>query len=124
MRSLNLAVIVILGTLSCPTSMTALAGTTPGEIARNPTDLPAYPNLWKASVTGGGKGVATLYEAATHDSYETVLAWYRSRLVGASEEKSGYVKDLVTFKLPHGESVTVYRSEQDNTLITLGMDAR
>ena len=124
MRSLILAIIVVLGALDGPTLMTAVAGTASDAIARNPTDLPAYPNLWKASVTGGGKGVATLYEAATHDAYETVLAWYRSRLVGASEEPSGSVKDLVTFKLPHGESVTVYRSEKDNTLITLGVDAR
>jgi hypothetical protein len=28
------------------------------------------------------------------------------------------------FRLPHGESVTVYRSDKDNTLITLAMDAR
>jgi hypothetical protein len=102
--------------------MTAVAGTASSEIARNPTDLPAYPNLWKASVTGGGKGVATLYEAATHDAYETVVAWYRSRLVGASEEKSGYAKDLLTFSMPHGERVTIYRSDAD-TLITLSVDA-
>jgi hypothetical protein len=123
MRSIIVAVVVFLGMLSCPMSMTAVAGTASVEIERNPTDLPAYPHLWKASVTGGGKGIATLYEAATHDAYETVLAWYRSRLVGANEEASGFVKDLVTFKLPHGESVTVYRSDGD-TLITLGMDAR
>jgi hypothetical protein len=91
MRSLILAVVVFLGTISFPMSMPAVAGTTSDAIAKNPTDLPAYPNLWKASVTGGGKGVATLYEAATHDAYETVLAWYRSRLVGASEEPSGAV---------------------------------
>jgi len=123
MRSKIVVVAVFVGMLSCPMSMTAVAGTAPVGIAKNPTDLPAYPNLWKASVTGGGKGVATLYEAATHDAYETVLAWYRSRLVGASEEASRAVKDLVTFKLPHGESVTVYRSDND-TLIALGMDAR
>jgi len=84
MRSLILAVVVFLGTISFPMSMPAVAGTTSDAIAKNP-------NLWKASVTGGGKGVATLYEAATHDAYETVLAWYRSRLVGASEEPSGAV---------------------------------
>jgi hypothetical protein len=122
MRSVILAAIVFLGTLGCPTSMTAAAGTTSNEIARNPIGLPAYPNLWKASVTGGAKGVATLYEAATHDAYETVLASYRSGLTGASEEKSGYVKELV--RLPHGKSVTVCRSENDNSLIALGMDAR
>jgi hypothetical protein len=123
MRSLTVALVLFQSMLICPISMTAVAGTPSSAIAKNPTDLPAYPNLWKASVTGGGKGVATLYEAATHDTYETVLAWYRSRLVGASEEASRAIKDLVTFKLPHGESVTVYRSDND-TLITLGMDAR
>lgn len=123
MRSIIVAGVVFLGMLSCPMSMTAVAGTASVAIERNPTDLPAYPHLWKASVTGAGKGIATLYEAATHDAYETVLAWYRSRLAGANEEASGFVKDLVTFKLPHGESVTVYRSDGD-TLIALGMDAR
>lgn len=123
MRSSIAAVLILLGALGFPMSRVAFAGTTAVGIAKNPTDLPAYPNLWKASVTGGGKGVATLYETATHDAYETVLAWYRSRLVGASEEASTSIKDLVTFKLPHGESVTVYRSDND-TLITLGMDAR
>jgi hypothetical protein len=124
MRSLIITLIVLIqGIMSCTVSMTAAAGTDSSVIEKNPTDIPTYPNLWRASVTGGGKGVATLYDAATHDAYETVVAWYRSHLPSAKEEKSGFIKGLLTFKLPHGESVTVYQSGAD-TLITLGMDAR
>jgi hypothetical protein len=122
MRSLIVALVLCQGILGLAMLTKAVAETA-AAIAKNPTDLPTYPNVWKASVTGGGKGVAILYQAATHDAYQTVVAWYRSRLVGASEEKSGAVQDLLTFKLPHGESVTVYRSDTD-TLIALGMDAR
>jgi len=56
----------------------------------NPTDPPTYPNLSKASVVGGGNGTATLYNAATHDAYQKVLAWYRSKRAGASEQESCY----------------------------------
>jgi hypothetical protein len=73
-------------------------------------------------VLGGGKGNATLYNQATHDTYETVLAWYRSKLVGATEQESGYVKDSITFSLRHGEQVVVQRpSTGTGTLI---MNAR
>jgi hypothetical protein len=82
-------------------------------------------SLRKASVLGGGKGNATLYNQATRDTYETVLAWYRSKLVGATEQESGYVKDSITFSLPHGEQVVVQRpSTGTGTLITLIMNAR
>ena len=50
---------------------------------KNPTDLPTYPNLSKASVVGGGKGTATLYNAATQDAYQKVLArsaWMRAEI--------------------------------------------
>ena len=63
MRSLILALVLLQSMFIGP--ITALAET-PG-VAKNPTDLPAYPNLWKASVTGA-KGTATLYNAATHDA--------------------------------------------------------
>jgi hypothetical protein len=123
MRVAILSIVLIQSIFLVPLS--AVADTASSTIAKNPTDLPAYPNLWKASVLGGGKGSATLYNQATHDTYETVLAWYRSKLAGASEQESGYVKDSITFSLPQGEQVVVQRpSTGDGTLITLVMNAR
>ncbi|MEO7038742.1 MAG: hypothetical protein ABI186_01800 [Candidatus Elarobacter sp.] len=140
MRTLILAAAVAASTLAACGSHTASssnasnaaaagAGTssvgvsTSSEIATNPTDLPGYPNLSRASVMGGGKGVATLYNAASPDSDATVLAWYRSRLHGATEQQSGFVKDTITFSLPHGEQVVVQK-DGVQTLIALGADAR
>lgn len=77
------------------------------SVAANPTDLPTYPNLSKASVMHTGRASAKVYNAESHDSYETVLAWYRKRLVGAKESESGFVKDTLTFSLPNGRQVIV-----------------
>jgi hypothetical protein len=91
-------------------------------IAANPTDLPTYPNLSKASVMHTGKAAAKVYNAETHDAYETVVAWYRQRLVNANESESGYVKDTLTFSLPKGRQVIV-QGRPPITYITLSADA-
>jgi hypothetical protein len=92
------------------------------NLIANPTDLPAYPNLSKASVMHTGKAAAKVYNAETHDSYETVIAWYRKKLVGAKESESGFVKDTLTFSLPKGRQVIV-QGRSPITYITLSADA-
>jgi len=91
-------------------------------VAANPTDLPTYPNLSKASLMRTGRASAKVYNAETHDPYDTVLAWYRKRLVGATESESGFVKDTVTFSLKHGRQVIV-QGRPPITYITLSANA-
>ena len=92
------------------------------SIAANPTDLPTYPHLSKASVMHTGRASAKVYNTETHDAYETVLAWYRQRLIGAKESESGFVKDTITFSLPHGKQVIV-QGRPPITYITLSTNA-
>lgn len=92
------------------------------NIPANPTDLPTYPNLSKASVMHTGRASAKVFNAESHDAYETVLAWYRQRLVGAKESESGFVKDTLTFSLPNGRQVIV-QGRPPITYITLSANA-
>jgi hypothetical protein len=80
-----------------------------------------------ASASGGslmrtGRATAKVYNAETHDPYETVVAWYRKRLVGAKESESGYVKDTLTFSLQNGRQVIV-QGRPPITYITLSANA-
>jgi hypothetical protein len=97
-------------------------GTVSSNVAANPTDLPTYPNLSKASLMRTGRATAKVYNAETHDPYETVVAWYRKRLVGAKESESGFVKDTLTFSLPNGRQVIV-QGRPPITYITLSSNA-
>ncbi len=96
--------------------------TVSSNVAANPTDLPTYPNLSKASLMRTGRTTAKVYNAETHDPYETVVAWYRKRLVGANESESGFVKDTLTFSLPNGRQVIV-QGRPPITYITLSSNA-
>jgi hypothetical protein len=96
--------------------------TVSSNVAANPTDLPTYPNLSKASLMRTGRATAKVYNAETHDPYETVVAWYRKRLVGATESESGFVKDTLTFSLPNGRQVIV-QGRPPITYITLSSNA-
>jgi hypothetical protein len=98
------------------------AGDASSSIAANPTDLPTYPHLSKASVMHTGRAAAKVYNAETHDAYDTVVAWYRQRLVGAKESESGFVKDTLTFYLPNGRQVIV-QGGAPITYITLSDNA-
>lgn len=97
-------------------------GTVLSTVTANPTDLPTYPHLSKASLMGTGRAAAKVYNAETHDPYETVVDWYRKRLVGATESESGFVKDTLTFSLPHGRQVIV-QGRPPITYITLSSNA-
>jgi hypothetical protein len=98
------------------------AGDASSSIAANPTNLPTYPHLSKASVMHTGRATAKVYNAETHDAYDTVVAWYRQRLVGAKESESGFVKDTLTFSLPNGRQVIV-QGRPPITYITLSNNA-
>jgi hypothetical protein len=97
-------------------------GAASSSIAANPTDLPTYPHLSKASVMHTGRATAKIYNAETPDAYDTVIAWYRQRLIGAKETESGYEKDLLTFSLPNGKQVIV-QGRPPITYITLSNNA-
>lgn len=92
------------------------------SVAANPTDLPTYPHLSKASVMHTPRAAAKVYNAETHDAYQKVVVWYRQRLVGAKESESGFEKDTLTFSLPHGRQVIV-QGRAPITYITLSDDA-
>lgn len=47
--------------------------------------VPVYPN----SLPRSGLIVATMYAVATTDSFQTVVAWYKSRVKGAWSEAEG-----------------------------------
>jgi hypothetical protein len=49
-------------------------GDASSSIAANPTDLPTYPHLSKASVMHTGRATAKVYNAETHDAYDTTLS--------------------------------------------------
>ena len=121
MRSLNMALVLSL-CIFVSHGASGGAADASASVAANPTDLPAYPHLSKASVMHTGRASAKVYNAETHDAYETVLAWYRQRLVGAKESESGFVKDTVTFSLPKGKQVIV-QGRPPITYITLSADA-
>lgn len=103
----------------------ALAGgsdASSSNVPANPTTLPTYPHLSKASLMHTGRASAKVYNAETHDAYDAVVAWYRQRLVGAKESESGFVKDTLTFSLPHGRQVIV-QGRPPITYITLSENA-
>ena len=107
MRSLLLTLLLTPCMLAFHGTSAAGDGSVSSNVTANPTDLPTYPNLSKASLMHTGRASAKVYNAETHDSYETVVAWYRKRLVGATESESGFVKDTLTFSLPKGRQVIV-----------------
>lgn len=121
MRSFLFALLLIPCVLSLHPAAAGEKAVSP-EVAANPTDLPTYPNLFKASTMGTGRATAKVYNSQTHDSYEAVLAWYRPRLVGATESESGFVKDTLTFSLPHGRQVII-QGRPPITYITLSNNA-
>ena len=122
MRSLILTLLLTQCMLAFHGASAAGERTVPSNVTANPTDLPTYPNLSKASLMRTGRASAKVYNAETHDPYETVVAWYRKRLVGATESESGFVKDTLTFALPHGRQVIV-QGRPPITYITLSSNA-
>lgn len=122
MRSLILILLLTQCMLPFRGASAAGEGTVSSKLTANPTDLPAYPNLSKASLMHTGRAIAKVYNAETHDPYETVVAWYRKRLVGAKESESGFVKDTLTFSLPNGRQVIV-QGRAPITYITLSTNA-
>lgn len=122
MRSLILILLLIQCMLAGNGASAADEGTVSSNVAANPTDLPTYPNLSKASLMRTGRASAKVYNSETHDPYETVVAWYRKRLVGAKESESGFVKDTLTFSLPNGRQVIV-QGRPPITYITLSSNA-
>jgi hypothetical protein len=122
MRSLILALLLTQCILAFDGASAAGEGTVSSNVPANPTDLPTYPNLSKASLMRTGKATAKVYNGETRDPYETVVAWYRKRLVGAKESESGFVKDTLTFSLPNGRQVIV-QGRPPITYITLSADA-
>jgi hypothetical protein len=122
MRSLIFVLLLTLPMLLFHGTSEAGEGTVSSNVAANPTDLPTYPNLSKASLMRTGRATAKVYNAETHDPYETVVAWYRKRLVGATESESGFVKDTLTFSLPNGRQVIV-QGRPPITYITLSSNA-
>ena len=122
MRSLILILLLTQCMLAFHGASEAGEGTVSSNVTANPTDLPTYPNLSKASLMRTGRATAKVYNAETHDPYETVVAWYRKRLVGAKESESGFVKDTLTFSLPNGRQVIV-QGRPPITYITLSTDA-
>ena len=122
MRSLLLTLLLTPCMLAFHGTSAAGDGTVSSNVTANPTDLPTYPNLSKASLMHTGRASAKVYNAETHDSYETVVAWYRKRLVGATESESGFVKDTLTFSLPKRRQVIV-QGRPPITYITLSSDA-
>jgi hypothetical protein len=122
MRSLILIFLLTPCMVAFHGSSEAGEATITSNVAANPTDLPTYPNLTTASVMRTGRASAKVYNAQTHDPYETVVAWYRKRLVGATESESGFVKDTLTFSLPNGRQVIV-QGRPPITYITLSSNA-
>jgi hypothetical protein len=122
MRSLILILLLTQCMLALHGASAAGEGAASSSVAANPTDLPTYPNLSKASLMRTGRATAKVYNAETPDSYEMVVGWYRKRLVGAKESESGYVKDTLTFSLPKGRQVIV-QGRPPITYITLSSNA-
>jgi hypothetical protein len=123
MRSLTLILLLTQCVLAFDgASAAGKAGVSSNVVAPNPTDLPTYPNLSKASLMRTGRASAKVYNAETPDPYETVVAWYRKRLVGAQESESGFAKDTLTFSLPKGRQVIV-QGRPPITYITLSSNA-
>lgn len=121
MRSLVL-ILVLTQCMSVFHGASAAEPIVSSHLIANPTDLPTYPNLSKASLMRTGRATAKVYNAETHDSYETVVAWYRKQLIGAKESESGFVKDTLTFSLPKGRQVIV-QGRPPITYITLSSNA-
>jgi hypothetical protein len=122
MRSLILILLITQCMLTLFGAPAAGEATVSSTVVANPTDLPTYPNLSKASLMRTGRATAKVYNAETPDPYETVVAWYRKRLVGAKESESGFVKDTLTFSLPRGRQVIV-QGRPPITYITLSSSA-
>jgi hypothetical protein len=96
-----------------------------GSIAVNKTDLPTYPHLISATMSGGGPGAGGFFDAKTNDPFNVVAAWYRSHLHGAKESKSGFImKQNVQFNLTYRNEQVVLVSNSPGTGIALGEDAR
>ena len=122
MRSLILTLLLIPCVLTVHGTSAAVQDSVSSNVIANPTDLPTYPNLSKASLMRTGRATAKVYNAETHDPYETVVAWYRKRLASATESESGFVKDTLTFSLPNGRQVIV-QGRPPITYITLSSNA-
>jgi len=100
------------------------------EIAKNLTDLPAYPNLTSATMLGHPPQQGAVYDATTNDDYATVVAWYRARLKGAKESHSGFIdtttgRKEIEFHMDKWNEVVAIASDPQHpgTGITLGQDA-
>lgn len=122
MRSFIAALVLAQCLLLAHVALAAGAEAPSAAIPANPTDLPTYPHLSKATVMHTPRGAAKIYNAETHDAYAAVLAWYRMRLVGATESESGFVKDTLTFSLPKGRQVIV-QGRPPITYISLSQNA-
>jgi hypothetical protein len=100
------------------------------KIEANLTDLPTYPNLTSGSMLGHPPKQGAVYNAMTNDSYDQVLAWYRSRLAGAREVHSGYYdstkgkREIELHLTKWNEQVMLYADPTTpGTSIALGQDA-
>ncbi len=100
------------------------------KIAENLTDLPTYPNLTSASMMGHPPTQGAVFSATSNDPYPTVVAWYRSRLTGATEKVSGYIdtttphKEIEFHMAKWNEQVMIdFNPQYPGTSITLGQDA-
>lgn len=88
---------VVAARRSEPSIQLASAQATGKKIDANLTELPTYPRLTFGLMRGHPPKEVGLYDAATNDSYDRVLAWYRAKLPKALEEKSdvGGTKGMV-----------------------------
>jgi hypothetical protein len=122
LRTLKLAAMT-----ACTLCLQAISPAAPAAIDRNTTGLPTYPRIARAIMdpvardTLGRKCIH--YAADSSDPLETVEAWYRQALAGASESDvnqdsmyGGFFK-LNGIKFTRGNDlVTVYR--QENSKVT------
>jgi hypothetical protein len=102
-------------------SSTAHAGfAAKNTVEKNETTLPAYPRLLRGSMLGHEQSTGCkVYDAATNDVYEVVVAWYRSKTPGAKERPVTGTFKGTDFTITGTDHITVYKSPQPPTAIIL-----
>mgnify|MGYP001546712714 CR=1 FL=1 len=89
-------------------------------VEKNETTLPAYPKLLRGAMLGHEKSTGCkVYDAATNDAYEVVVAWYRSKVPGAKQSPVTGMFTATDSTINGTDHITVYKSPQPPTAIIL-----
>lgn len=120
-RILMAITLVVLAACSRDAASTAHAKSAArNTVKKNETTLPAYPRLLRGSMLGAPASTGCkVYDAATNDAYEVVVAWYRSNAPGAKESPVTGTFKGTDFTLDGTDHITVYKSLQPPTAIIL-----